>query len=154
MLIRLIIFLFFGFVSYSFTEETIHQGNIDEIQQEQMGARHGRLRSTGAFYTELLTNTKGIEVYLLDLEQNNPSIKNSSVEGQLYVANKEYEIRFRSNSSTKKFFAVWPAGMKWPIAVSDADPMLVLLPTREGIMGGPVLYKIQKPKLAKQKAKK
>ena len=113
---------------------------------EQLGPRQGVLRDAGRFKVELKPGKHGVDVYLINSAQGSPIIEGSRVEGQLYVGKREYELKFKPIPGQRKFHAAWPekVGAEELEGTSGKEVALVLLPTRERIVGAPVLYKIEK----------
>ena len=113
---------------------------------EQIGPRRGVLRDAGRFKVELKPGRHGVDVYLINGAQGLPIVEGSRVEGQLYVGKKEYELKFRPIPGQRKFHASWPekVGADELEGSDGKEVALVLLPTRERIVGAPVLYKIEK----------
>ncbi len=107
---------------------------------EKLGPRKGRLRDAGRFKTEMLARKSGVDVYLVNTNSQDPSVRGSSIEGHLYVGKKEYPLRFWPNRRKKRFFAKWPKG----ISIQGEKLALVMLPTRKRIVGAPVVYKMRK----------
>lgn len=106
---------------------------------ESLGPRKGRVRDAGKFQIEMLTRKSGIDVYLVNLEGQDPAVKSSNLEGNLYIDKKEYPLRFWPNRRRKRFFAKWPKGLD----AKGKKISLVLLPTRKRIVGAPVVYKLR-----------
>jgi hypothetical protein len=113
-----------------------------ESGKEQLGPRQGLLRDAGRFKVELKTKRKGVDVFLINANHLAPLTEESRVEGQLYVGNKEFELKFWPVPGQKKFFAAWPDKFEPLSAHAGKEVSLVILPTRERIVGAPVIYKI------------
>lgn len=114
----------------------------------QIGPRRGLLRDAGRFKVEMISRRKGIEVYLINQSDKRPVIDGSRVEGQLYVGKKEYELKFRALPGQKRFHADWPDRIHHVEVLEQMNQgkevSLVILPTRDRVIGAPVLYKIEK----------
>lgn len=113
---------------------------------DSLGPRKGYLRDAGLFKVEMKTRKKGIDVFLINANQGLPITEESHIEGQLYVGKKEYELKFWPVPHQKKFFAQWPEEVR---AIDDIEAQgkgvsLVILPTREHVIGAPVLYRLDK----------
>ncbi len=142
----------------SLAQKTSKASNTQKSKGRNVGPRGGQLRSAGTFLTELLIRGSGMSVFLLDNNKKFPTVKKSSIEGQVYVNKKEYNVKFWVNLSEKKFVAHWPTELK-PMVRSilrkkSSPPSLkkinqgisvVLLPIRNKVLGVPVIYKINYP---------
>ena len=113
------------------------------IPVERLGKHFGRVRNAGRFKVEMRTRQRGIDVYLINPRGNDPEITTSSVEGQLYLGKKEFNLKFWPVRNAKKFFANWPTALKTGDE-TELNISLVLLPTRKKVVGGPVIYKMKK----------
>ncbi len=107
---------------------------------EKLGPRNGRIRDAGKFRIEVLTRKNGIDVYLVNHEEQDPAVKESGLEGNLYIGSKEYSLQFWPNRRRKRFFTKWPKGLN---KVEGKKVSLVLLPTRKRVVGAPVVYKMR-----------
>lgn len=109
-----------------------------------LGPRKGIVRDAGRFKVELRTKNNGIDVFLVNQQESAPVIDASDIEGQLYVGEQEFELRFRPQRGQAKFFAPWPDKLKLEEKLQGKEVSVVLLPTRERIIGAPVLYKLER----------
>lgn len=119
-------------------------------QKDKRGPRQGIIREAGRFKVELKAQDRGIDVFLVNLQEMAPVVESSDVEGQLYVGDKEYELRFRAVKSQGKFFAPWPDRLNPNQDLQGKEVSVVLLPTREKIIGAPVLYKLDRAEKSAQ----
>lgn len=120
-------------------------GEENKALPDQLGPRQGFVRDAGRFKVELKAKQKGVDVYLINANQAAPLVEESRVEGQLYVGKKEYELKFHPVPGQNKFYAPWPEKLHaGDEDAKDKEISLVLLPTRERIVGAPVLYKLDK----------
>lgn len=119
-------------------------GAVVELNAASASSRRGILRDAGKFKVELRTRNRGIDVFLLNSQEGSPVIDASDIEGQLYVGDKEYELRFRAQPGQAKFFAPWPEKLRLEEDLQGKEIAVVLLPTRERIIGAPVLYKLER----------
>lgn len=103
--------------------------------EDKPGPHGGHIQMPGAFHTELmLDESQGAHIFLLDINFQNPTVKDSKIEMK-FVGDKK-QIPFTCSVMGGNHFHCVPQG-KYP-----NKGELRLKPIREKVVGAEVIYKI------------
>ncbi|XDD42170.1 hypothetical protein AB3N58_12805 [Leptospira sp. WS60.C2] len=103
--------------------------------EHKPGPNGGVIRMPGAFHTEVLSyKNLGFKVYLLDINFENPTSKNSDVSATILNAGKE--VRLKCSGHPDHFYCEVPKGS----SVEEGE--LHLSPVWKGQKGAEVKYKL------------
>ncbi|TGM42416.1 hypothetical protein EHQ92_16630 [Leptospira biflexa] len=112
--------------------------------EHKPGPNGGVIRMPGAFHTEVLVyKNLGFKVYLLDINFENPTSKNSDVNAIIVNAGKE--VRLKCSGHPDHFYCELPKG-----ASLDTGELL-LNPVWKGQKGAEVKYKLPLGELKEEK---
>lgn len=113
--------------------------------ENKAGPHGGHIRMPGAFHTELVLNKdQDLQIYLLDMNFKNPSIKDSKVE--VYAkSNSGTQVTFKCPTMGGDHFHCLPE-MKFPL-----NGELVVKAVREKAVGNEAVYKLPLPTLEETK---
>jgi hypothetical protein len=105
--------------------------------ENKPGPHEGYIRMPGSFHTELVAQKDGSYlVYLLDLQNKNPTLKDSSVDLQLRVDGRTFGFKCMAMSD---HFHCENSDLK---EVHGKSEQIIVRATRLGIEGRDVLYKL------------
>lgn len=101
--------------------------------ENKPGPHGGHVQMPGAFHTEIVPDKEqGFQVYLLDINFQNPTIKNSKVEA--FVQNKDGKTNFSCNTMAENHFHCVP-NQKYP-----TQGKLIIKAMRENASGNEAVY--------------
>lgn len=108
--------------------------------EDKLGPHGGHIRMPGPFHTELVyKSSTEIEIYLLDIQFQNPVIANSVVKISAKSKGKTENLNCQAQESTKSFKCT---------AKSDlSQSTLTLVAKREAAQGNEAIYKLPLPKI-------
>ncbi|MGE5085234.1 MAG: hypothetical protein ACM3MG_02975 [Bacillota bacterium] len=102
---------------------------------EKPGPHGGHVRMPGSFHTEMeIDSVQGAHIYLLDINFNNPTIKDSSVEAKFYPKDKSPVVAYKCGLMGGDHFHCIPQGK-----IQGAG-QLKIKAVRENIIGNEVIY--------------
>lgn len=103
--------------------------------EEKPGPHGGHIQMPGAFHTELvLAKDHSAHIYLLDMNFQNPTTKDSQV--TVVARNKKSEVKYNCSVMGGNHFHCLPQGAVLPQAE------LVVKATREKAIGNEAIYKL------------
>ncbi len=112
--------------------------------EHKPGPNGGVIRMPGAFHTEVLPyKNLGFKVYLLDINFENPTSKNSNVGATIVNAGKE--VRLQCSGHPDHFYCELPKG------ASLAEGELHLSPVWKGQKGAEVKYNLPLKEIKEEK---
>lgn len=103
--------------------------------EDKPGPHGGHIQMPGAFHTELvLSEDQSAHIYLLDMNFQNPTVKNSQI--QVVARNKKSEVKYDCSVMGGNHYHCVPQG-KVP-----AKTEIVIKATRESAVGNEAVYKL------------
>lgn len=96
------------------------------------GPHHGFVKSSGAFYIEVLPRKNGFVVFLLDSKLQHPSVKDSALKAKI-VNGKNDPVELICTAQTETFFCPAP-----PDKMQQGE--LVILASHLKSLGKPIRY--------------
>lgn len=121
---------------------SLHQ--ISAHGEHKPGPHGGQIRMPGAFHTEVLPyQNLGFKVYLLNINFENPTSKNSKLFGKVVTKGKEFPLKCSGHPD--HFYCEIPNG----ISVEEGE--LILSPVWNFQKGADVKYKLPLIELKEQK---
>lgn len=112
--------------------------------EDKPGPHGGKIAMPGAFHVEFLQKPSGVQLYLLDIEFKNPTVRESSVTAALRRTNKETVLDCKAGSDS--FDCRLPKGNSF----AAGDEVLVTA-TRQGNKGVQVAFAVNVAKVAPAK---
>lgn len=103
--------------------------------EDQPGPNGGEIRMPGAFHTEVIAEKNGFRVFLLDMNFQNPAVKNSSVELTYNDGKKNEKANCAVDGNS--FFC-----RTANISTQRLKGELKLKVSREGALGNEAIYKL------------
>lgn len=64
--------------------------------EDKPGPHGGQIRMPGPYHTELVLNKSGFKIYLLDINFENPTTKNSMVQASITLEKKTYHLNCKA----------------------------------------------------------
>jgi hypothetical protein len=101
--------------------------------QDKPGPHGGAIQMPGAFHTEVVDKKTSFEVFLLDINFSNPSVKNSSVEAFVVKSGKKSELQ--CSQGTESFVCKGTNS-------TGKSGQLHILAKRENSQGNEVVYEL------------
>lgn len=100
--------------------------------EDKPGPHGGQIRMPGAFHTEVIAHSNGYQIYLLDINFEKPTVKNSNVKASIKSAGKVDQLKCETHPDHFfcKFSGPSPSGT------------LVIESTRESAKGNAAQYNI------------
>lgn len=99
---------------------------------DQPGPNGGKVEMPGAFHTEVVPAQDGFKVYLLDMNFENASVKDSSVSAQVEIGKKKMDLP--CSQQKDHFFCKFEKSLN--------SGKLVLKATREKATGNEAIYQL------------
>ena len=100
--------------------------------EDKPGPHGGQIRMPGAFHTEVISHPNGFQVYLLDINFQNPTVKNSDVKASIQSVGKVDQLK--CDTHPDHFFCKFSSPPK--------SGILIIESTRESAKGNSVQYNL------------
>lgn len=100
---------------------------------DKPGPHGGAIQMPGAFHTEVVETKAGFEIYLLDMNFQNPSIKDASLKVSTLVGEKKVELSCEQKQQS--FFCKKPKGI-------GKSGQLRVVAKRENAQGNEIAYEL------------
>lgn len=105
---------------------------VDAHGEDHPGPHGGSIQMPGAYHTEVLAKANGFQVYLLDMNFENPSVKDSQVMATLVSSDQKHKLT--CEKQTNHYFC---SANKLP-----KKGQLILNTTRENSKGNEAIYQL------------
>lgn len=100
--------------------------------EDKPGPHGGQIRMPGAFHTEVIAHPNGYQIYLLDINFQNPTVKNSEVKASIKSVGRAEQLKCETHPD--HFFCKFSS--------PPQSGTLTIEPTRESLRGNAAQYNI------------